>query len=76
MIGIGLAICLPCRFPGMIKSNSYYYHLVVADYRNCPCHLFTMQVSRHDQVHILVSLTGGCKVSELVMPFVYHAGFH
>jgi hypothetical protein len=39
------AVCL-----GTAKSNLYYDYHAVALYRNWSCHLFTMQVSRHDQV--------------------------
>jgi hypothetical protein len=60
----------------MAKSKYYYQYCVVVKYRNWSCHLFTMQVPRHDKVQMVLSVSGGCTISELVMPSVYHAGFH
>jgi hypothetical protein len=74
LIGIGLATCLLCRFPGMVKSNCSYHYLVVADDWNCPCHLFTMQVCKHEQIQQLLVSYVGCKVSELLLPSAYPAG--
>jgi hypothetical protein len=74
IIGIGHASCLPYRFPVMIKSKCWYHYLVVATDRNRPCHLITMQVSKHGEIqHVLLS-SGGCKLSELLLPFIYYAG--
>jgi hypothetical protein len=48
---------------------------VISNYRNWPCHSYTMQVWKHSTIKLLLSLSCCCTLWELILPFIYHAGF-
>jgi hypothetical protein len=75
IIGIGHVICLPCRFP--VRSNRkviiiiLWLQIVGIGRVVCLQCRFTGMVKSKWYDHY----RGGCKLFELVLPSVYHAGF-